>query len=141
MPCIAARFICSANKKALCLQIDNPKSKNRMIVPNIVSKSSIITRDLQTLAEQTGNIYASLVVASKRAKQISTAQKEELSTKLAQFATTVDNLEEVFENREQIEISKYYERLPKPSTVALDEFSEGKVRFWKAAENEPAETE
>ena len=81
-------------------------------------QSSVITRDLDKIAEQTGNVYESVVVISKRARQIAVNIKEELNNKLAEFATTVDNLEEVFENREQIEISKFYERLPKPTTTA-----------------------
>jgi DNA-directed RNA polymerase subunit K/omega len=68
------------------------------------------------------------VVISKRARQISVNIKEELNNKLADFATTVDNLEEVFENREQIEISKFYERMPKSTTTATEEFLEGKLR-------------
>ena len=90
-------------------------------------QSSVITRDLDKIAAQTGNVYESVVVISKRAKQIAVNIKEELNNKLAEFATTVDNLEEVFENREQIEISKFYERLPKPTTTATEEFLEGKL--------------
>lgn len=90
-------------------------------------QSSVITRDLDKIAEQTGNVYESVVVISKRARQIAINIKEELNNKLAEFATTVDNLEEVFENREQIEISKFYERLPKPTTTATEEFLEGKL--------------
>lgn len=89
--------------------------------------SSVITRDLDKIAAQTGNVYESVVVISKRARQIAVNIKEELNNKLAEFATTVDNLEEVFENREQIEISKFYERLPKPTTTATEEFLEGKL--------------
>jgi DNA-directed RNA polymerase subunit K/omega len=92
-------------------------------------QSSVITRDLDKIAEQTGNVYQSVVVISKRARQIAVNIKEELNNKLAEFATTVDNLEEVFENREQIEISKFYERLPKPTTTATEEFIEGKLNF------------
>jgi DNA-directed RNA polymerase subunit K/omega len=88
---------------------------------------SIITRDLDKIAEQTGNIYESIHIVGQRAKQISTNLKEELNNKLSEFASTVDNLEEVFENKEQIEISKFYERMPKPSTLAMEEFIEGKV--------------
>jgi len=102
--------------------------------------SSIITRDVDKLAAQTGNVYESIVVISKRARQISTKVKEELSNKLADFASTVDNLEEVFENREQIEISKFYERMPKASISAIEEFNEGKIMFRRAIESdEPAE--
>lgn len=92
-------------------------------------QSSVITRDLDKIAEQTGNVYQSVVVISKRARQIAVNIKEELNNKLAEFATTVDNLEEVFENREQIEISKFYERLPKPTTTSTEEFIEGKLNF------------
>jgi DNA-directed RNA polymerase subunit K/omega len=97
---------------------------------------SIVTRDTDKIAAPTGNIYESLVVVSKRARQISTTMKEELSSKLAEFASSVDNLEEIFENREQIEISKYYEKQPKPSSIAIEEFMEGKVYFRKNEEEE-----
>ncbi len=93
----------------------------------MATNPSIITRDLDKIADKTGNIYESLHVAGQRAKQISTTLKEELNNKLSEFASTVDNLEEVFENKEQIEISKFYERMPKPSTLGLEEFMEGKV--------------
>jgi len=99
-------------------------------------KASIITRDLNRLAKPTGNVYQSIAIIGKRSRQLSTKQKEELSSKLAEFATTVDNLEEIFENREQIEISKFYERMPKPTAVAVEEFLEGKVRFHLPEENE-----
>jgi DNA-directed RNA polymerase subunit K/omega len=98
--------------------------------------SSLITRDVEKLAEPTGNVYESVSIVSKRARQISTKVKEELNSKLSEFASTVDNLEEVFENREQIEISKFYERMPKPTTVATDEFLDNKVMFRKASEDE-----
>lgn len=93
--------------------------------------ASLITRNNEEIAAPTENIYDSLVVISKRARQISAQQKEELNSKLAEFASSVDNLEEIFENREQIEISKFYERMPKPSTVAVEEFLEGKISFRK----------
>ena len=91
--------------------------------------ASIITRNVADFAKETGNVYESIAIISKRANQISVKIKEELNSKLAEFATTVDNLEEVFENREQIEISKYYERMPKPTILAIEEFIEGKVMF------------
>ncbi len=102
-------------------------------------QSSIVTRDLDKLAEPTGNIYESVVVVSKRAKQVAINLKEELNSKLAEFATTVDNLEEVFENREQIEISKFYERMPKPTSTAIEEFLDGKLnsRYRNEAEASP----
>lgn len=95
----------------------------------MATNASLITRNNEEIAQPTGNIYESLVVISKRARQISAQQKEELNSKLAEFASSVDNLEEIFENREQIEISKFYERMPKPSTVAVEEFLEGKITF------------
>jgi len=103
-----------------------------------VANTSIITRDVDKVAEVTGNIYESVVIISKRARQVSSNLKEELNNKLSEFATTVDNLEEVFENREQIEISRYYERLPKPTSAATEEFLEGKVAFRYRSEADAA---
>ena len=100
----------------------------------MANQPSIITRDVDKIAAHTGNVYESVVVISKRARQIAINIKEELNNKLAEFATTVDNLEEVFENREQIEISKFYERLPKPTTSALEEFSDGKIMYRRRTE-------
>ncbi len=88
---------------------------------------SIITRDLNRLAQDTKNVYESVSIISKRARQISAVVKEELNSKLAEFATTVDNLEEIFENREQIEISRYYERMPKSTIVAIEEFNSAEL--------------
>ena len=87
------------------------------------------TRDLRDMDGKTGNIYESIAIISKRANQISAEMKEELTNKLAEFATNTDNLEEIFENREQIEISKYYERLPKPSLIAIQEFFDDKIYY------------
>jgi len=92
-------------------------------------KASIETRNINDISDQTGNIYESINVIAKRSRQVSSNIKEELNGKLAEFASTVDNLEEIFENREQIEISKFYERMPKPTKVAASEFLEGKVMF------------
>ncbi len=100
--------------------------------------ASIVTRNVADFAHETGNVYESVSIISKRANQISVKIKEELNAKLAEFATTVDNLEEVFENREQIEISKYYERMPKPTNLAVEEFLEGKV-FYRMPDEEEAE--
>ena len=100
---------------------------------------SIITRDLNQLARDTENVYESVVIISKRARQISAKVKEELSTKLAEFATTVDNLEEIFENREQIEISRFYERMPKSTVVAAEEFLNGELSYRYPEEEEAQE--
>ncbi|APU95032.1 DNA-directed RNA polymerase subunit omega [Sphingobacterium sp. ML3W] len=98
--------------------------KNNNSIPN-----STVTRDLRQLDKGTDNLYESIVVISKRANQIAVDIKEELNGKLAEFASNNDNLEEVFENREQIEISKHYERMPKPTLVAIDEFLHDKVYY------------
>ena len=100
---------------------------------------SIITRDLNRLARDTNNVYESVAVISKRARQISAMVKEELTNKLAEFATTVDNLEEIFENREQIEISRFYERLPKSTNVAVEEFLNNELTFRYPDEESPRE--
>ena len=93
----------------------------------MAASPSIITRNTDKIAEPTGNIYESVAIISKRAKQIAKTMKEELNGKLAEFASTVDNLEEIFENREQIEISKFYERMPKPTAMAVEEFMNGEI--------------
>jgi DNA-directed RNA polymerase subunit K/omega len=97
--------------------------------PKPAIASSTITRDLRELDVKTENIYESLVIMSKRANQISNNIKEELHQKLSEFASSNDNLEEVFENREQIEISKYYEKLPKPTLVSVQEFLDDKIYY------------
>jgi DNA-directed RNA polymerase subunit K/omega len=88
-----------------------------------------VTRNIMDLCDETGNIYESVAIIAKRANQISAQIKEDLSKKLAEFASYNDSLEEVFENREQIEISRYYEKLPKPTLIATQEFLEGKVYY------------
>lgn len=91
--------------------------------------TNTVTHNLMDFCEETGNIYESVVIMSKRANQISSQMKEDLSKKLKEFASTSDNLEETFENREQIEISRYYEKLPKPTLIATQEYLEGKVYY------------
>ena len=88
-----------------------------------------VTRNLDLLTQGTGNIYETVIVVSRRSNQISVEMKQELNKKLEEFASYSDNLEEVFENREQIEISKFYERLPKPTLIALQELEEGKIFY------------
>ena len=99
-----------------------------------------VTRNIMDLCDETGNIYESVAIIAKRANQISVQIKEDLSKKLAEFASYNESLEEVFENREQIEISRYYDKLPKPSLLATQEFVEGKV-YWRdpAKESQTAE--
>ena len=91
--------------------------------------TNTVTRDVMNLCDQTGNIYESVAIIGKRANQISADIKNELGKKLNEFATRGDSLEETFENREQIEISRFYERMPKPTLIATQEFIEGKVYF------------
>jgi DNA-directed RNA polymerase subunit K/omega len=89
--------------------------------------TTTITRDLDKLEAPTGNIYETVMIISKRSNQISVEMKQELNRKLEEFAYYTDNLEEVFENREQIEISKFYERLPKPTLISLQEFFDNEI--------------
>jgi len=91
--------------------------------------TSTIPRDMTKLEDKTGNVYESIAIISKRANQISSQLKEELTSKLHEFASDSDTLEEVFENREQIEISTFYERLPKPVMIATEEFMNDKVYY------------
>lgn len=95
----------------------------------------------RAIGETSGNIYKSLIIISKRANQHTTDLKDELTQKLAEFAPAYDNLEEVMENKEQIEISRFYERKPKPTQVALEEFEQGKVSFRDPHAEEDAEAE
>ncbi|MBR3859800.1 MAG: DNA-directed RNA polymerase subunit omega [Bacteroidaceae bacterium] len=91
--------------------------------------TNTITRDMQDFRDKTGNVYESIAIMGKRANQISVEIKEELKKKLDEFSSSSDNLEEVFENREQIEISRYYERLPKPTLIAAQEFADDEVYY------------
>lgn len=99
------------------------------------AEPSTVTRDIRNFDAPTGNIYESLSIMSKRANQISSEIKEELTAKLAEFASNSDNLEEIFENREQIEISKHYEKLPKPTLIAVQEFLEDKTYYRNPAKD------
>lgn len=97
--------------------------------------TNTITRDIKYLAAPTGNIYETVVILSKRANQISLAEKKELAKKLEDFRGDRDTMDEVFENKEQIEISKYYERQPKPDLVAIAEFENGELEYRRAQED------
>ena len=103
-----------------------------MEVKKLAVVNNTITRELADIAAPTGNIYESTVIIAKRANQIAADLKQELSKKLEEFSNYADTLEETFENREQIEISRYYERLPKPALTATKEFMEGKIYYRKA---------
>jgi len=97
------------------------------------AERTTVTRNIEDLETKTGNVYESIVILSKRANQINAELKEELSSKLDEFASSTDNLEEIFENREQIEVSRFYERLPKPGAISMQEFEEDKI-YWRAPE-------
>ena len=96
--------------------------------------TNTITRNMMELCEDTGNVYETVAILGKRANQIGQEMKNDLSKKLQEFASYTDNLEEVFENREQIEISKHYEKLPKPTSIAIQEWLDGDVYFRKTEE-------
>ncbi len=97
--------------------------------------TNTVTRNLMDLCKDTDNVYESVAIIGKRANQISASMKEELTKKLQEFGSASDNLEEVFENDEQIQISRYYERLPKPSLIATQEFMEDKVYYRNPAKD------
>ncbi len=103
--------------------------------------TTTVTQNILDLCEETGNIYESVAIIAKRANQISVDIKSELSKKLQEFASSNDNLDEVFENREQIEISRFYEKLPKPSLIATQEFREGKIYYRNPAKDSIEEEE
>ena len=93
--------------------------------------NNTVTRDLSKLSTPTGNIYESVMIMAKRANQIAAEMKQELNAKLEEFSSYADTLEETFENREQIEISRYYERQPKATLLAVNEFEGDKIYYRK----------
>ncbi|MBK6775130.1 MAG: DNA-directed RNA polymerase subunit omega [Flavobacteriales bacterium] len=104
---------------------------------NLNAAKTTVTRDMNKLDVGTGNVYETVSILGKRANQIAVEVKEELGAKLEEFAISGENLEEVYENREQIEVSKYYERLPKPSAMAVQELMDGKIYHRRADEPTP----
>ena len=98
-----------------------------MSLKHASAAKTTVTRDVNLLDQETGNIYESVAMLGKRANQVAVEVKEELSAKLEEFAISGENLEEVYENREQIEVSKHYERMPKPSAIAIAEMLEGRI--------------
>lgn len=99
------------------------------MVNNNKISTSTVTRNLNELAKPTGNIYETVAILSSRANQLTLQQKEELQKKLEEFREDKDSIDEEYENREQIEISKYYEKLPKPSLVSIYEFQNDKISY------------
>lgn len=101
----------------------------------VTAPATTITRDMNSLCADTGNVYETVNIIAKRSNQISVEIKNELEKKLQEFASFNDNLEEVFENREQIEISRFYEKLPKPTLIAAQEYQDGKVYYRNPLKN------
>ena len=95
------------------------------------TNNTVETRNLADIKQKTGNLYESIAIVAKRANQINISIKEELHNKLDEFASHTDSLEEIHENKEQIEISKAYERMPNPALLATQEFMDEKVYFRK----------
>ena len=91
------------------------------------ASKTTVSRDLYGLSKDVGNVYETIAILAKRSRQISVEMKEELLEKINEFATVNNSLEEVFENKEQIEVSRYYERLPKSTAIAIQELTEGKI--------------
>ena len=91
------------------------------------ASKTTVSRDLYGLSKDVGNVYETIAILAKRSRQISMEMKEELLEKINEFATVNNSLEEVFENKEQIEVSRYYERLPKSTSIAIQELTEGKI--------------
>ncbi len=104
---------------------------------------SVVPRDITKISKISGNLYESVVIISKRAHQLAVLEKHEISDKLAEFAPRTDSLEEVYDNREQMEIAVHYEKLPKPSIIATHEFLNGKIYFRKPeiSEEQPLEND
>jgi len=105
-----------------------------MILKPTNAAKTTVTRDVSKLDQEIGNVYETVALLGKRANQISVALKEELSAKLDEFAVNGENLEEVYENREQIEVSKHYERMPKPGALAIQELIEGNIYYRRAGQ-------
>lgn len=107
-----------------------------MDTKNLKAPSTTTTYDRKSIYEPTGNVYEAISIISKRAEQVNTEIKQELTEKLEEFATYTDSLEEVFENKEQIEVSKFYERLPKPHAIALEEWKDDKIYYRDTSKTE-----
>lgn len=107
-----------------------------MTMKNTNAAKTTVTRNVAELDKEIGNVYETVAMLGKRANQISVTIKEELSAKLKEFAVNGENIEEVYENREQIEMSKHYERMPKPGALAIQELLDGKLYFRRAGEAE-----
>jgi DNA-directed RNA polymerase subunit K/omega len=109
-------------------------SRLRRQIGNSIT-NNLETKDVAKIKQKTGNVYESIAIIAKRANQINIMVKEELHNKLEEFASHTDSLEEIHENKEQIEISKAYEKMPNPSLLATQEFMEDKVYHRRSEDN------
>ncbi|TWP22963.1 hypothetical protein ETU08_09785 [Apibacter muscae] len=105
-----------------------------MNLKELKAPSNTITFNKENIENKVGNIYEAIVIIGKRAEQINTIIKNDLNQKLDEFASNSDSMDEIFENREQIEVSKYYEKLPKPTLIAIQEWLDNEVYFRKTDE-------
>lgn len=95
----------------------------------VKAPKTTVTRDMMSFSQDTGNVYETVMVVAKRANQISREIKEDISERLQEFASFQDDLQEVFENEEQIEVSRYFEQLPKPTLIAAKEYQDGQLYY------------
>jgi DNA-directed RNA polymerase subunit K/omega len=118
----------------------NSKNKNKVDYKKPKIDTIAATRDLNNFDKKTENIYASLVILSKRANQIAADLKEELNDKIRDFSVNNDMSDEIVENKEQIELARYYEQLPKPTLFAIQEFLDGQIYYRLPEEGAKPET-
>jgi len=122
----AAKKLHSQTDKEIIVE---PNYNSNMNFKETDAQVTTRTYDRDVIEEKTGNLYESIVIMAKRAEQINQAMKTELLQKLDEFASHTDSLEEIFENREQIEVSKFYESLPKATSIAIKEWMDGNIYF------------
>jgi DNA-directed RNA polymerase subunit K/omega len=120
--------------------MNNIKGKNKLDYKRMRIENIAATRDLNNFDQKTENIYESLVILSKRANQIAVDVKEELNEKIQEFTVNHDMSDEIFENKEQIELARHYEQLPKPSLLAIQEFLDGQIYYRLPEENSKPES-
>lgn len=113
-------------------------SQNKMDYKKTNAPLNTVTRDMIELSQDTGNVYETVCIIAKRADQIAAEMKHDLEKKLQEFASLNDNLEEISENREQIEISRYYEKLPKPTLIATQEYVDHRLYYRTPGTDKPS---
>lgn len=117
--------------------MENKDTKDVKEVKKVRTNNTIITRDIYEFTNQTGNIYESVAMLSKRANQIAQDMKRELHKKIEEFSSnTIDTMEEVYENREQVEVVRHYERMPKPTLQATQEYLDNNIYYRNPAKED-----